>query len=305
MSAATAVFDEHRRLLFTVAYQMLGSVADAEDTVQDTWLRWSAVDAGSVADPRAYLVQITTRLALDRLRSAQRRRESYVGPWLPEPLLTEPACARPADPAEAAEVAEQVSLAVLVVLETLSPLERAVFVLREVFGLSVAEVAQVLDRSESAVRQLAHRSRQHVEARRPRFDTDRRSAREVTERFLAACVGGDVDALLAAMSPDVVLVSDGGGKAKAALRPIVGADKVARFLVATTSTGTADPTLEITIADLNGAPAVVARTAAGPLLAAQLVLVDGRIEEVLIVRNPDKLAGLAHMPTRTDLGSAG
>jgi RNA polymerase sigma-70 factor (TIGR02957 family) len=306
MSDATAVFAEHRRLLFTVAYQMLGSVADAEDAVQDAWLRWSRVDPASVADPRAYLVQITTRLALDRLRSAQHRRESYVGPWLPEPLVTEPVgAARPPDPAEAAEVAEQVSLAMLVVLETLSPLERAVFVLREVFGLSVAEVARALDRSESAVRQLAHRSREHVEARRPRFDTDRRSAREVTERFLAACIGGDVDALLAAMAPDVVLISDGGGKAKAALRPIVGADKVARFLVATTATGTDDPTLEIAIADLNGAPAVVARTAAGPLLAAQLVLVGGRIEEVLIVRNPDKLAGLAHPPRGTDLSSAG
>jgi RNA polymerase sigma-70 factor (ECF subfamily) len=300
------VFDTHRRLLFTVAYQMLGSVADAEDAVQDTWLRWSAVEPGSVADPRAYLVQITTRLALDRLRSAQRRRETYVGPWLPEPLLTDPADDGSPDPAEAAELAEQVSLALLVVLETLSPLERAVFVLREVFGMSFAEVAAALDRSESAVRQLAHRSREHVQARRPRFDTDRTSAREVTERFLAACLGGDVDALLAAMAPDVVLVSDGGGKAKAALRPIVGADKVARFLVATTSTGTADPTLQITIADLNGAPAVVAWTAAGPLLAAQLVLVDGRIEEVLIVRNPDKLAGLSSAAAgRTDLGSAG
>jgi RNA polymerase sigma-70 factor (ECF subfamily) len=310
MSEATRAFAEHRGLLFTVAYQMLGSVADAEDAVQDTWLRWSRVDPASIADPRAYLVQITTRLALDRLRSAQHRREDYVGPWLPEPLLTEPpptepSGARPPDPAEAAEVAEQVSLAMLVVLETLSPLERAVFVLREVFGLPVAEVARTLDRSESAVRQLAHRSREHVEARRPRFDTDRRSAREVTERFLAACVGGDVDALLAAMSPDVVLVTDGGGKAKAALRPIVGADKVARFLVATTATGTDDPTLEIAIADLNGAPAVVARTAAGPLMAAQLQLVGGRIEEVLIVRNPDKLAGLAHPPQGTDLSSAG
>jgi RNA polymerase sigma-70 factor (ECF subfamily) len=169
-------FDRHRRLLFTVAYQMLGSVADAEDTVQDAWLRWSAAGRDDIADPKAYLVRITSRLALDRLSAARTRRETYVGPWLPEPLLTDPADAAPG-PEQAAELGEQVSLALLVVLETLSPVERAVFVLREVFGMSVAEVAGVLDRSEAAVRQLAHRAREHVEARRPRFDADRRAQR--------------------------------------------------------------------------------------------------------------------------------
>ena len=176
MTAALAPFDRHRRLLFTVAYQMLGSVADAEDVVQDAWLRWSAADRGEVVDPRAYLVRITTRLALDRMDSARARRESYVGPWLPEPLLTgrSPVAAAPQAPApeDAAELGEQVSLALLVVLETLSPAERAVFVLREVFGMSVAEVAGALDRSEAAVRQMAHRAREHVHARQPRFDTD-------------------------------------------------------------------------------------------------------------------------------------
>jgi RNA polymerase sigma-70 factor (ECF subfamily) len=288
-----ADFDRHRRLLFGVAYQMLGSVADAEDTVQDAWLRWSAADRGDVVDQRAYLVRITSRLALDRLRSAQAQRETYVGPWLPEPLLTGAGtdAGRP-DPAEAAELGEEVSLAVLVVLETLSPVERAVFVLREVFGMSWTEVAGVLDRSEAAVRQLGHRAREHVQARRPRFDTDRRSAREVTERFRAAAVGGDVDSLLAAMSPGVVLITDGGGKAKAALRPIVGAEKVARFIAAIGPEGGAVPGLQITLAEVNGAPGLVAWDDEGPFLAAQLLLVDGLIDQVLFIRNPDKLAGI-------------
>jgi RNA polymerase sigma-70 factor (ECF subfamily) len=283
-------FDRHRRLLFTVAYQMLGSVADAEDVVQDTWLRWSAADREDVDDDRAYLVRIASRLALDRLRSARSRRETYVGPWLPEPLVTGTG-AEP-DPAEIAELGDQVSLALLVVLETLSPVERAVFVLREVFGLPAAEVARVLGRSEAAVRQLAHRAREHVEARQPRFDTDRQAQQEVTERFLAAAVGGDVETLLAAMSPGVVLVSDGGGKVKAARRPIVGADKVARFLAAIGPVG-AGLGLQVGMAEVNGAPAVVAWSDEGPYMALQLVLVDGLVEQVFYMGNPDKLAGLA------------
>ncbi|MCA0146133.1 RNA polymerase sigma-70 factor [Blastococcus sp. LR1] len=296
MSEPLAPFDRHRGLLFSVAYQMLGSVADAEDVVQDTWLRWSAADRGEVADQRAYLVRITTHLALDRLGSARSRRESYVGPWLPEPLLTGgstvAAAPAPADPDRAAEVGEQVSLAMLVVLETLSPPERAVFVLREVFGMSMAEVATALGRTEGAVRQLAHRAREHVQARRPRFDTDRRAQREVTERFLAACAGGDVEALLAALAPDVVLVSDGGGKAKAALRPITGADRVARFAIGIAAQNMDLPGLRIEIADLNGSPAVVAWAGDEPLMTMSLVVVDGRIEQVFLLRNPDKLANL-------------
>jgi RNA polymerase sigma-70 factor (ECF subfamily) len=282
-------FDRHRRLLFTVAYQMLGSVADAEDVVQDAWLRWSAADRGDVADARAYLVQVTSRLALDRLRSARVRREAYVGPWLPEPLLTETA----AGPEDAVELGEQVSLALLVVLETLSPLERAVFVLRDVFGMPVPEVAAALGRSEAAVRQVAHRAREHVEARRPRFDADRRAQREVTERFLAAALGGDVESLLAAMAPGVVLVSDGGGRVKAARRPIEGADKVARFLAAVGPLGAELPGLRVEVTEVNGAPAVVARTDAGPYMALQLLLVDGLVAQVLYIGNPEKLAGIA------------
>ncbi|WP_116453265.1 RNA polymerase sigma-70 factor [Blastococcus litoris] len=297
MTAALAPFDRHRRLLFTVAYQMLGSVADAEDVVQDAWLRWSAAPRDDVVDARAYLVQITTRLALDRLGSARARRETYVGPWLPEPLLTGGgvAGAPPAPgPDEAAELGEQVSLALLVVLETLSPAERAVFVLREVFGMPVAEVAGALGRSEAAVRQTAHRAREHVEARRPRFDTDRRAQREATERFLAAAAGGDVEQLLAVLAPDVVLVSDGGGKAKAALRPIEGADKVARFVAGVSSQGLAVPDLRVEVADVNGAPAIVAWQGGEPFLSMSMVLAeDGRIGQVLLVRNPDKLRGVA------------
>jgi RNA polymerase sigma-70 factor (TIGR02957 family) len=297
MTSALAPFERHRRLLFTVAYQMLGSVADAEDVVQDTWLRWSAATRDDVSDERAYLVQITTRLALDRLGSARARRETYVGPWLPEPLLTGgPAIGggpSAAEPAQAAELGEQVSLALLFVLETLSPAERAVFVLREVFGLPVAEVADALGRSEAAVRQTAHRAREHVEARRPRFDTDRKAQREVTERFLDAASGGNVEALLAVLAPDVVLVSDGGGKAKAALRPIAGAEKVARFVAAVSAQGVTMPDLRVEVADVNGAPAIVAWDGTEPFLSMSMVLAeDGRIAQVLLVRNPDKLRGI-------------
>lgn len=293
MSAAALLepFDRHRRLLFGVAYQMLGSVADAEDVVQDAWLRWSATDRSDVEDARAYLVTITSRLALDRLGSARARREAYVGPWLPEPLLTEPSTTD--GPEDAAELGEQVSLALLVVLETLSPVERAVFVLREVFGLPAAEVAAVLGRSEAAVRQLAHRAREHVEARRPRFDADRRAQREVTERFLAAAVGGDVEGLLAVLSPGVVLVSDGGGRVTAARRPIEGTDKVARFLAAVGPQGAGMPDLRVELAEVNGAPAVVAWTDDGPFMALQLVVADGLVQQVFYVANPDKLRGVA------------
>jgi RNA polymerase sigma-70 factor (ECF subfamily) len=300
MTSALAPFDRHRRLLFTVAYQMLGSVADAEDVVQDAWLRWSAADRDDVVDERAYLVQITTRLALDRLGSARARRESYVGPWLPEPLLTgggPVASAPPApEPDEAAELGERVSLALLVVLETLSPAERAVFVLREVFGMSTAEVAGVLDRSEAAVRQMAHRAREHVQARQPRFDTDRRAQQEVTERFFAAVAGGDMAALLAALAPDVQLISDGGGRTRAALRPITGADKVARWLVAVAQQGATLPDLRIEVAEVNGSPAIVGWSGSEPFGSISLTVADGRIEQVLVVVNPDKLAGLVVSP---------
>jgi RNA polymerase sigma-70 factor (ECF subfamily) len=201
----TELFEEHRGLLFSVAYRMLGTVADAEDIVQDAWLRWSGAERSAVAEPKAYLIRIVTNTAIDRLRSAQARRESYAGPWLPEPALTSP------DIADDVELAESVSLAMLVVLETLSPLERAVFVLREVFGFSHAEVATALDRTEASVRQFAHRARRHVTERRPRFAPDPAEQRRVTEEFLSAALGGDLDRLLAVLAPEVVLVSDVNG----------------------------------------------------------------------------------------------
>jgi RNA polymerase sigma-70 factor (TIGR02957 family) len=309
VTAVPDVFDRHRRLLFSVAYQMLGSVADAEDVVQDTWLRWSAADRSEVTDERAYLVRITTRLALDRLGSARARRESYVGPWLPEPLLTgaPPVASAPRDPEpeEAVELGEQVSLALLVVLETLSPAERAVFVLREVFAMSVAEVAGALGRSEAAVRQMAHRAREHVQARQPRFDTDKRAQREVTERFFDAVGGGDLDALLEALAPDVVLISDGGGRTRAALRPIIGADKVARWLVAIARQGASIPDLRMEVAEVNGWPAVVGWSGAEPFGSISLAVADGRIEQVLVVVNPDKLTGLVLPSGEGNLGSGG
>jgi RNA polymerase sigma-70 factor (ECF subfamily) len=283
---------------------MLGQLADAEDVVQEAWLRWARAAPAGVQDARAYLVRVTTRLALDRLRRLKARREAYVGPWLPEPLLTGPRAPVGDDPAADAERAESVSLALLVVLETLSPLERAVFVLREAFGLSHAEVATALGRSEAAVRQLARRARDHVRARRPRFDADQDTRRRVTERFLAACAGGDLPSLLAVLAPDVTLVADGGGRARAPQRPLRGAESVARFLLAVSTRAPAerflesvgvDPAaeLDVRVVRVNGEPGVV--IAAGGTLVMVLVLDvgDGAVQQIYLVANPDKLAGVA------------
>jgi len=289
-------FEDCRGLLFSVAYRMVGAVADAEDIVQDAWLRWSGVDRRAVEDPKAYLVRIVTNTAIDRLRSARVRRETYVGPWLPEPVLTSP------DVAEDVELAESVSLAMLVVLETLSPLERAVFVLREVFGFSHAEVAETLDRSEASVRQVAHRARQHVAERRSRFSSDRAEQRRVTEEFLSATVGGDLDRLLAVLAPDVVLVSDGGGKRTAARRPLEGAAEVARFLIGIGGRpydGVAAEDMTMEIVDVNGVPGVVIRGGGKVLSAMAAEIADGRVQAVHLVANPDKLHTVAerrHVP---------
>ena len=291
---AAEAFEEHRGLLFSVAYRMLGAVSDAEDVVQDAWLRWSAADRAQVAEPRAYLVRVVTNTAIDRLRSARSRRESYVGPWLPEPVLTSP------DVADDVELAESVSLAVLVVLETLSPLERAVFVLREVFAFGHAEIADVLDRTEASVRQVALRARRHVTERRPRFPADRAEQRRVTEEFMSAAVGGDIERLLAVLAPDVVLVSDGGGKRRAARRPVVGAEIVARFLANITRRpyeGVEPEAMELEIADVNGVPGVVIR-GDGQVLGALAAEIDnGRIRAVHLVANPDKLESIAERRT--------
>ncbi|WP_327706455.1 RNA polymerase sigma-70 factor [Streptomyces decoyicus] len=286
----TDVFEEHRPVLFGVAYRMLGRVADAEDVVQDAWLRWSAADRSEVREPRAFLVRITTRLAIDRLRQVQSRRESYVGPWLPEPLATDLGGTAP-DTADRAVFHESVTLAVLVVLESLSPLERAVFVLREAFGYPYAEIATALDRTEAAVRQLAGRARRHVEDGTPRFEVDRDRQRELTERFMAAAAGDDLAGLLSLLAADARLVGDSGGKAKAPLRIIESADKVARFLFGVTRS--VPPGMEFTVLELNGGIALLARNDGVPDTVIQLGVLDGRIQTVYIVRNPEKLESLA------------
>jgi RNA polymerase sigma-70 factor (ECF subfamily) len=279
--AATAEFVAHRNLLFTVAYEMLGSAADAEDVLQETWLRWVAVDHVEVREPRAYLVRIATRLALNRLRSAQHRRESYVGPWLPEPLLTTP------DVAEDVELAESVSMALMVVLETLGPTERAVFVLHDVFGFEFSEIAATLDKTPAAVRQIAHRARAHVEARRPRITVTADEARAALDAFRRAAATGDAQAMLAVLAPDVVLVSDGGGLKQAALRPIAGADRVARFIAGGFRKTTVPVAIEPTMVNGNPALALFVDGEFDGVLAAQIQ--GGLITGIYIVRNPNKL----------------
>ncbi|GAA4202812.1 RNA polymerase sigma-70 factor [Actinocatenispora rupis] len=293
------VFQEHRRLLFAVAYRMLGTAADAEDVVQDAWINWSAADRSRVADPKSYLARIVSNLALARLRSARHRRETYVGPWLPEPVLTAP------DTADVVTDAESVSMAMLVVLETLSPLERAVFVLREVFDVGYPEIAAAVERSEAAVRQAAHRARGHVRARRPRFATDRRKQREVTDRFFAAATGGDVNSLMELLSPDVTLWTDGGGKVRQALRPIVGARTVASWFAALGTApyqGVEPADMRAERTDINGTPGVVFR---GPdRVIATITLdidADGHVTGIMNVANPDKLHAVAD-GTEYDLG---
>ncbi|MFF4159784.1 RNA polymerase sigma factor SigJ [Streptomyces sp. NPDC001678] len=283
------VFEEHRATLGGVAYRMLGRFADAEDVVQEAWLRWSAADREDVRDPRGYLVRVTTRLALDRLRLAHTRREAYVGPWLPEPVATDFGATVP-DTAERAVLADTVSLALLVVLESLSPPERAVFVLREAFGFPYADIAEALDRSEAAVRQLAGRARRHVAERRPRFDVDAAGRRELTERFLAAATGGSVGDLLALLAPGVRLVGDSGGKAKGPLRVLESADKVARFLLAIAAKPIPDP--EVRLVEVNGAPAVLVLSRGLPDTVLSVETTDGLIAEIHVMRNPDKLTGV-------------
>ncbi|MFJ8761954.1 RNA polymerase sigma-70 factor [Streptomyces cyaneofuscatus] len=287
---ATEVFEEHRPVLAGVAYRMLGRVADAEDVVQEAWLRWSSAAQEGVREPRAFLVRITTRLAIDRLRHLKSRREAYVGPWLPEPVVTDFGPAVP-DAAERAVLADSVSLAVLVVLESLSPLERAVFVLREAFGFPYAEIATALDRTEAAVRQLAGRARRHVDERKPRYDVDPGERRDLTERFLAAASGGSIEQLMALLAPDVRLVSDAGGKAKAARRVIETADKVGRFLAAVGQE--VGPDWDMRVAEFNGGPAVTCFVGGKPDTFFQIEVRDGAIQCIYIVRNPDKLAGLS------------
>ncbi|MFE3906577.1 RNA polymerase sigma-70 factor [Streptomyces sp. NPDC059153] len=275
--SATEVFVAHRNLLFTVAYEMLGSAADAEDILQETWLRWADVDHATVRQPRAFLVRITTRQALTRLRTLRRRKESYVGPWLPEPLLTAP------DVAEDIELADSVSIAMLLVLETLAPTERAVFVLRDVFDLGYDEIAQAVDKTPAAVRQIAHRARAHVTARRPREVVSPAQTRSALAAFQQAVETGDLQRLLDMIAPDVVLLTDGGGVVRAALEPVVGAEAVADVLSRLTS-ATLQP------AQVNGRPALILRTGGEIDTVLAVRLEGGLISGLYAVRNPEKLS---------------
>ncbi|NKY34962.1 RNA polymerase sigma-70 factor [Nocardia speluncae] len=279
--AATRTFVAHRNLLFTVAYEMLGSAADADDVLQETWFRWVGVDTAQVDDQRAYLVRITTRQALNRLRSVKRRREAYVGSWLPEPLLTTP------DVAADVELAESVSMGLMVVLETLTPTQRAVFVLREAFGLGYDEIAAAVDKSPAAVHQIAHRARRHVEARRPRRRVTADEARAAVDAFQQALETRDLQGLLDILAPDVVAISDGGGIKQASPRPVIGADKVARFVVAGLTRHkialTAEP------AAINGSPALALHIDGELDGVLALRVEDTRIVGLYLVRNPHKL----------------
>ncbi|MEV6328487.1 RNA polymerase sigma-70 factor [Streptomyces sp. NPDC051909] len=269
---ATDAFVAHRNLLFTVAYEMLGSAADAEDVLQETWLRWAEVDLTQVEDRRAYLVRITTRQALNRLRAVKRRREAYVGQWLPEPLLTTP------DVAEDVELAESTSMAMMLVLETLGPTERAVFVLREVFDVGYGEIAEALGKTPEAVRQIAHRARRHVDARRPRTPLPPEKVRGVLESFRRALESRDPQRFLDVLAPNVVLVSDGGGVKRAALHPVVGAETFVRFYLGGTAKHGVDVSCVPTV--VNGSPALA-------------VLVDGELDGVMAFRvEDDRIAGI-------------
>jgi RNA polymerase sigma-70 factor (ECF subfamily) len=291
MTNPDQVFGEYRNLLFSVAYRMLGVTADAEDAVQDAWVKWSAADRSRVADPKAYLVRIVSNLAMDRLRSARNRRETYVGPWLPEPILTS------SDAAEDVAAAESVSMALLVVLEALSPLERAVFVLKEAFGFSYREIAEAVERSEDTVRQAAFRAREHVRARRPRFPAERSRQRAVTDRFFAAATGGDINTLMELLAPEVTLWTDGGGKVRQAMRPVVGAERVAAWFAGVSRRpygGVHPAEMTAEVVELNGWAGIV--FAGGGRVIGTLSVdlgEDGRITAIHNVANPDKLRAVS------------
>ncbi|WP_017540163.1 RNA polymerase sigma-70 factor [Nocardiopsis halophila] len=279
---ATESFVRHRNLLFTVAYEMLGSAADAEDVLQETWMRWSGVDLGEVRDHRAYLVTITTRQALTRLRILGRRKETYVGQWLPEPLLTAP------DVAEDVELADSISTAMLLVLETLGPTERAVFVLREVFDVGYAEIAEAVGKSQAAVRQIAHRARVHVAERRPRGIASPEETRSVTAAFQRAVETGDLQGLLDILAPDVVVLADGGGVKQAVPKPVVGADRVARLFKAGLNRLWAEVSVETSC--VNGRTALLLRVDGEVDSVVTLRIEDGLITGIYTVRNPEKLS---------------
>jgi RNA polymerase sigma-70 factor, ECF subfamily len=285
-----AVFEELRPLLFSIAYRMLGSVADAEDVVQDAYVRFQhAVDSGTeIGSTKAYLTSTVTRLAIDQLRSARMRRERYVGTWLPEPLATDAT----ADAAQHAETADSLSMAFLVVLESLSPVERAVFLLRDVFDYEYRDIAEIVGKSEANVRQLAARARRYVDERRPRFEASRRERDELARRFFAAVEEGDTDALVDMLAADAVLYGDGGGRAPAIPRPVFGRDRVGRVLTSWMDEGRRGG-VTFELVEFNRQPGACARAPDGSVFSVvTLDIADGVVQAVRSIINPEKLAHL-------------
>lgn len=279
-----AAFDPLRPKLVRVAYRMLGSVADAEDVVQEAFIRWMAADRSQVREPEAYLRQVVARLALDALKSARRRRETYVGPWLPEPLIED---------VEAEAAADDVTLPLMLVLERLSPLERAAFLLHDVFGVAFDEIAETLGRDAAACRQLASRARAHVRQERPRFAAPKARGLEIATAFYAASRSGDISGLRAMLSDDIVFHSDGGGKQRAALRPLVGVDEVMMLQARLASVFEQSASRLVRYAYIDGLPGFVSIEPGGVLQTTALQIEDGRIVAIYVVRNPDKLRHLA------------
>ncbi len=276
-----------RPLLFTIAYEILGSATESDDVLQDSYLRWAAVDLSTVHDTKSYLARLVTRQALNTLRADARRREEYVGPWLPEPLLLDGQ-----DPSADVVLAESVSMAMLVLLETLSPDERAVFVLREVFGFDYGEIAEAVGKPAPTVRQVAHRAREHVRARRKRFDAvDPQRNAEVTAQFLATAASGDVDALMAMLAPDATWTADGGGVVSAARKPVVGAQRVARAIAGLMRRAGAQ--LRVEMVTCNSAPAVLLYLEEHLEGVITVEIADDKITNFYVMRNPAKLAALA------------
>ncbi|MUL49907.1 RNA polymerase sigma-70 factor [Mycobacterium sp. CBMA293] len=280
-------FTHLRPLLFTIAYEILGSATESDDVLQDSYLRWADVDLETVRDTKSYLAQLVTRQALNALRAGARRREEYVGPWLPEPLLLD---AR--DASSDVVLAESVSMAMLVVLETLSPDERAVFVLREVFGFDYDEIAGAVGKSTAAVRQVAHRAREHVQARRKRFEPDAAKSAQVTEQFLTAAATGDMDGLMTLLAPNVTWTADSDGKVSAARRPVSGPDKVARLVLGLLRGAANFPDARIDLATYNNAPALVLYLGEHIEGVISIEIEDGQISNFYAMRNPDKLGGV-------------
>ena len=280
------VFDQYRPLLFSIAYRMLGSATDAEDVVQDAFLRWLQADAEEVRSPKAFLSTVVTRLSIDQLRSARAQRETYVGPWLPEPIST----SQYAEIGDPAVLTESLSFAFLVMLENLGPLERAVFLLRTVFSYEYAEIAEIVGKSEANCRQILHRAQRHLENRRPRYEVSRDEQERLVSTFMTASLNGDMQGLLNLLTDDIVFVADGGGKARAGLKPVQGPDKVARGMLGGLRPLLAD--LVARVVEVNGHPAIVGYLAGRPYAVAIFELVGPKIRRIYTVLNPDKLGWL-------------